>query len=262
MPTSGLGRLSIRVQTTYHRVSVRRLLWWMFVGLVFGSCSAAPEESETQPAICRAPSHCPGEDSECTVRTCVDGFCGIERRDGPLDEQTDGDCLTRICERGEVALVLEYDPFDDDNPCTSDECIDGQPVQRPLSEDYRCGAGSATHCDGEGNCVGCASDADCPADTACADWSCVDTACVLDAAPAGLPCGAPRSCGDGLVMRADVCDGEGACQPGGTEGCSGYACADDGTSTCRTTCLEDEECAAGYTCLVPSLQGYGECVPR
>jgi hypothetical protein len=212
-------------------------------------------------AICGAPSHCPGEDTECVVRTCENGYCGVALLDGPLETQMEGDCRTRYCEAGELVVLLDYDPLDDENDCTSDECVDGEAINRPLPSTYACGFGEATHCDGKGGCIGCGGDDECPPDTACANWYCDEGMCTFDAAPGGTPCGDLEACVDGMVTLPDQCDGAGACEDGGVTTCAPYACAENGVD-CRTQCLVDEECCCGATCLVPGLQGFGECVSR
>ncbi len=257
------------------RATLERLRPWLHilsaaalttVGLA--SCNLEPWNAPTweprgasdPPAICRAPSHCPGEDTECAVRTCVDGFCGVELRDGPTPSQSAGDCRMRRCERGELMEVPAIDAPDDGHECTEDRCVDGSSVHEPFAAGTPCGVGSATHCDGAGECVGCEGDGDCPADTACADWSCASGICQVVPAPVGTACGDPRSCESGTVILPDGCDGLGACQDAGTQSCAGYACEEDGLR-CRTQCLRHEECSGGYECLIPGLQGWGECIP-
>src|SRR5690348_5732612 len=55
---------------------------------------------------CQTPDQCPGMDTECGVRTCDDGTCGIDAaaEGTPATDQMDGDCIHRECD-GLVAIV-------------------------------------------------------------------------------------------------------------------------------------------------------------
>ncbi|MCK6593226.1 MAG: hypothetical protein L6Q76_37190, partial [Polyangiaceae bacterium] len=80
---------------------------------------------------CAAPEDCPGTDTDCQTRTCVESKCGFEYAPSgtATSDQTPGDCLTSVCD-GMGATTSENadaDILDDQNPCTEDTCDAGQP---------------------------------------------------------------------------------------------------------------------------------------
>jgi hypothetical protein len=180
--------------------------------------------------------------------------------DTPIESQSAGDCRRQACD-GEghvVSLEDPLDPEDDGVECTDDICIEGNPVHRPKPAMTPCGTGEATVCDGEGHCVGCTSDLDCPSDTECADWACAGGACEMTPLQNGAPCGDTLACTGSTMTLADACDGRGSCQDAGTVSCSPYACSDEGP-VCRSTCDDATHCCCGFECVVPGLQAFGEC---
>jgi len=56
----------------------------------------------------------------------------------------------------------------------------------------------------------------------------------------------PASCAAGVLKRAAVCDGKGACGSATDESCAPYVC--DGTDKCKTSCATTEDCASGFRC--------------
>jgi hypothetical protein len=56
----------------------------------------------------------------------------------------------------------------------------------------------------------------------------------------------PASCAAGVLKRAAVCDGKGACGSATDESCAPYVC--DGTDKCKTSCATTDDCANGFRC--------------
>ncbi|HVK67765.1 MAG TPA: hypothetical protein VM694_25070, partial [Polyangium sp.] len=80
------------------------------------------------------------------------------------------------------------------------------------------------------------------ASTCGANGFCAAGACQLYAS--GTVCVA-ASCTNGVETKADSCNGTGTCTDNGTKACSPYVC---GTTSCKTTCAVNADCAAGFTC--------------
>jgi hypothetical protein len=194
----------------------------------------------------------------CLVPTCSDGVkngdetdvdCGgacasafVPKKCGPgLGCTLDGDCAGDACS-GTVCLP---------------SCTDG--VQNGDETGVDCGGATCPVC-GDGET--CAGDVDC-ASGHCAGGTCCDTACaapcdacsaaakasgpdgVCGPAKSGTPCGAAPTCAAGSETLQDTCDGSGVCVDQGVAPCSPYTC---GASTCKTSCVDDGDCAAPATC--------------
>lgn len=230
------------------------------------SCSAGTCNEAGQCTGCTSPSECAGEDSFCSMRTCEASSCGVAATaaDTPLPDgdQTTGDCLRRVCDgRGNVAQVADdLDlPGDDGEACTDETCNDGMVGHPPLPADTVCASG---FCDGDGACVECNNDAQCPAAGACTVGVCSDGVCSVGFADMGT------ACNDGLFCTAsDACDGGGSCVGAGNP-CPGA----DGDSDCSETCNEGADactgndaagsaCSDGLFCTASdTCNGAGTCV--
>lgn len=106
---------------------------------------------------CNTPSQCPGQDTECTVRSCANGSCGFNHvADGtPTSNQTAGDCSKNVCD-GQGSIVPAADNTDvpvDGNQCTSDVCTNGQPSNPNVPAGTPCNQNNGTTCDANGACV-------------------------------------------------------------------------------------------------------------
>jgi hypothetical protein len=99
---------------------------------------------------CTKDSDC-GVDDACERFTCVDGAC--DRILAPLwttaTKQVFGDCKLSLCSGGNVND--DSDTWDDNNVCTIDACIGGDPVYYNVPATTECGVG--LRCDGYGACV-------------------------------------------------------------------------------------------------------------
>jgi hypothetical protein len=215
---------------------------------------------------CTAPSQCPGADTDCARRTCEAGQCGVNnlRRGTVTAAQTARDCKRTVCD-GTGGIFDEPDDTDipnDDRECTTDLCSAGVPSHGNEPATKQCGTSPATHCDGRGNCIGCASDTECPADTPCANNGCNPTTMVCESVPRSntTACGPTPTCIGGTATLQDFCDGSGACRDNGSRACSPYAC---GATACLTQCTADTHCANGHFCQPPPPPpGIRQCFPK
>ena len=93
---------------------------------------------------CVTASLCPGQDTECQVRTCNAGTCGFNYTSAgiPVAAQTPGDCKKNQC-NGAGGIVTVNDDTDlpnDNNHCTLDTCANGQAVFTPDPNCHPAGA--------------------------------------------------------------------------------------------------------------------------
>jgi pectin methylesterase-like acyl-CoA thioesterase len=250
-----------------------------------GACNAAGICVE-----CLTADTCPGQDGECSHRTCVDGACGVAAvaAGTVLATQTAGDCQVRRCDGQGAAIQVadDTDKPDDGNPCTSDVCTGGVASNPPAAADTACGTSSV--CDGQGHCVGCVTGTDCPGtDTECRTRTCsAQSMCGFSFAPAGTPshtqiagdCHVSECDGNGnlrtSVLDTDVPDDGNACTidscsggvpshapvtPAGAACGGGNVC--DGTGHCvqcllATTCPGEDNVCQTRTCGTDGTCGF------
>lgn len=225
------------------------LLFVALAGLLLGGVGCA---EETPPCVtdgtgdggidagCTQASDCPGSDTECGVRTCHQGVCGmlaLKQEGVDLASQLYGDCRTARCDAsGGVVHVTDLgDTYDDGNACTLDTCIDGETVHANQAAGFACGAGGA-ECNGGGQCVYCNVGV---AGECSAGYTCVATRNYVDAeivAHANNKC-VPGSCLDGIKNGSET-----------DVDCGGSACA---------PCAEGKSCAAGLDCASASCDRSG-----
>ena len=104
---------------------------------------------------CVLAATCPGTDTDCQTRTCVNNACGFSfAPSGTLtSSQTSGDCKQNQCD-GSGGVVSANDDTDvpvDGNQCTADVCTLGVPSNPPEPAGTTCNQGGTT-CDGAGVC--------------------------------------------------------------------------------------------------------------
>ncbi|MFT3766966.1 MAG: hypothetical protein QM820_15825 [Minicystis sp.] len=219
-------------------------------------------------AACLLPIECPGIDTECRVRTCVAGACGIEdtAEGTPTASQVKGDCKKRVCDgAGSTKLVNDdSDVLDDGNGCTSNVCVSGVPRHPMIDAGTSCGEGKV--CDGMGSCVGCTAAAQCGGQ-ACVNNTCVPASCVdlkKDFDETGIDCGGPACTpcvSGGACLVASDC-ASGVCG-GAPKTCLVATCADgvkNGGETdtdCGGGCAA--RCAPGAGCHVDGDCAGGAC---
>jgi hypothetical protein len=161
---------------------------------------------------CLSASTCPGTDTECRPRSCVDGACGFTNTRGGtvIAAQVARDCKRIVCDgAGSSFTVAEVTDLPvDNNPCTSDLCTGDTPSNPALAAGTNCGGTSV--CDGMRVCVGCLTAATCPGtDTECHSRTCsASHQCGLLNVPLGMLL-ALQTVGD---CKRDQCDGNGNAQ--------------------------------------------------
>ncbi len=110
-------------------------------------------------SACTTAAECAGVDTECQMRTCVGGICGVEYAPFgfPVTEQIAGDCQQDVCNgTGGVTNV----PDDFDNPISANDCmfgicIGGEQSETPRPVGEQCATNGGSVCDGYGQCVVC-----------------------------------------------------------------------------------------------------------
>ncbi|NUO54929.1 MAG: hypothetical protein HOV80_39315 [Polyangiaceae bacterium] len=213
---------------------------------------------------CNARSDCDmlPPDDECQQRACIDGHCMMEftAANTPVSLQTTGDCKERVCNGtgGIMTIAVGIDLPDDKNECTSDLCT-GDVPSNPALPGSSCSAGT---CNASGQCVGCTTDAQCGASTACVVRTCeAGGICTITYPPAGtpLPSGG-QTPGDCAELQ---CNGNGGTQTAADNNDDppddGSDCTDDicvNGSPQHPSLLLDTPCASsGVVC-----DGAGSCV--
>lgn len=245
-----------------------------------GSTSAS---SSSGGAACATDTECPPTANECAAPACVEGSCTLTF--APVGYlagvQTSGDCLAEVCDgAGHVITVFDdSDVPNDNNPCTTDFCLNGAASNMPLPAGAPCGA-QGLFCDGAGSCEGCTADSDCGVSDVCVTHTCdVTTGDCSIAYTQGDPAqiqgdckkvfcngnGAPVSTEDDADLLADgnPCTIDG-CSMGlpfyvpasaGTPCNGGHLC--DGAGSC-VACQSDAECGIDNACATYHCQN-GAC---
>jgi hypothetical protein len=106
---------------------------------------------------CNTASDCPGTDTDCHVRTCMVGVCGVANTaaGNPTTTQTTGNCQINQCDgAGNATNVADNSDVPVDNKqCTSDVCTAGVPSNPNLASGTACTQNGGTTCDGAGACT-------------------------------------------------------------------------------------------------------------
>jgi hypothetical protein len=238
-----------------------------------GGATGGSGGSGGAPPECLVPGDCAGEDSECQVRTCDGGVCGVAFEDLGVVvlDQLDGDCLVAVCDGlgGVTTQPDDLDPFDDGRACTQNVCNAGSALNPPEPAGVACNQDGGSLCDGFGVCVECLSGSDC-ASGVCQQAQCVSASCVDGVKNGGetaIDCGgACAPCADGLACTvagdciSHVCNG--TCQ---TATCmdnvqnGGESDVDCG-NVCATKCLAGEGCVLDSDCVGGFCTG-SQCAP-
>lgn len=215
---------------------------------------------------CTKADDCMGTDTVCRTRTCVSGVCGIA--DAPAGTVTGnakaGDCLREVCD-GMGMVTTEPDDtdiLDDNKECTTDQCVNGTPTNKPKGAGATCTSDGGTYCDGMGACVECTTSTHCTSGVctmnACVPAACVDT--VKNGTETDVDCGGMdcTGCADGKTCNVatdcanKICIGK-VCQPAtctdtvenGAEtdvDCGGGTCAPCGPGL---GCSQNSDCVGG-----------------
>ena len=111
---------------------------------------------------CLTVDSCPGIDTECSTRTCVDSICGRDYVPSgtPIADQTSGDCKSNVCDgNGSIVSVNDdFDVLDDGNQCSTDICVDGVPSNAPVTNGQACSQNGGSVCV-DGDCLVCTPNA-------------------------------------------------------------------------------------------------------
>jgi hypothetical protein len=233
-----------------------------------GSVTSVSSSSSAGGLPCIHPFDCPGADSDCVARTCLDGHCGQGPVPAgtPTSTQISGDCQREVCDGAGAAKLVDddLDLPDDGNPCTDEACVAGVPYAAPSAALTPCNQDGGALCDGVGHCVGCTADAQ------CGGGVCVDNACVIKTCLDGVKDGAETDvdCGGSTCVRCGVgkgCALDGDCASAVCSGglCNAPRCSDtvkNGLETdvdCGGPCPLG--CAAGLSCAVDGDCRGGAC---
>jgi hypothetical protein len=221
--------------------------------------------SSTAPACvqCLQASDCPGTDTECHVRTCTAGVCGVSNAASGtvVADQTAGDCHKNVCNGsgGVIAAIDNSDVRVDGNSCTADLCISGVASNPPVATGTACAQNGGSFCDATGACVQCLVASTCPGgpDTTCHTRACTNGTCAVTNAAAGtLVTNAPAG-----NCHKDVCDGNGnvTTQVDDTDlPVDGNLCTSD---LCANGAASNPPLATGTSCGTGLIcDGYGACV--
>jgi hypothetical protein len=172
--------------------------------------STGGTDGGTDGGTCTTASDCPGSDTDCAQRTCVNGACGVAFTPAmtATSAQTPGDCKKNVCD-GDGNVVSTNDDTDvpvDGNACTGDVCTAGVPSNPTLAAGTACAQGGGSVCDGNGNCVGCVDASTCPGvDDECQTRTCTNGTCGFSYTASGTAVSSqtPGDC------KKNVCDGAG-----------------------------------------------------
>ena len=224
---------------------------------------------------CATTSDCPAPPfPDCRAITCVARRCiSVDAAAGkPTISQVAGDCQQIECDgHGLIRSVVADDPRDDGRECTDDTCAKGVPVNTAKAAGTPCKQGSGAVCSGAGDCIGCLSDADCPAQI-CKAAICVPMGCsdaLKDSGETDVDCGGPcvpcaddRKCIVSSDCQSNVCKGK-LCKPptcgDGTK--NGLESDKDCGGPCPP-CNENKTCGAPSDCLSGVCAAGVCCTPK
>jgi hypothetical protein len=193
------------------------------VGGVAGGVSGGTGGTAGASGECQQASECPGSDTECSTRTCVNQICGVDHTPAGfvVAAQTAGDCLEQICD-GQGQVMGQADNADvenDNNDCTTDSCASGSPTHTPKSPGASCtGSGGAKVCNAAQVCVQCIAPTDCTSGVCTTGFTCAQASCTdltkngaesdIDCGGATCPkCQAGQSCNGPTDCTTNTCTG-------------------------------------------------------
>jgi hypothetical protein len=182
------------------------------------------------------PPPCPNCDDKnaCTTDTCVSGKCVHANADGIVCWNQDACTAGEKCSGGQCVGGKIVKDCNDDNPCTTDGCVN-------------------SNCNHANNGNGCDDGNGCTVGDNCSGGSC--------------KAGAPKKCDDGNPCTSDACVG-GSCAHQFTGGkCDdGDACTIDDVCSAGNCQGDDKDCDDGLACTDDSCadgdcQHQGDTVP-
>jgi hypothetical protein len=183
---------------------------------------------------CIGPIECPGTDTECHARTCINETCGITNTTAGVklvSGQVKGDCQVKECDGngGTMSVEDDTDVPTTTNKCVTEACNMGMPSTTPLPAGTSCGTGLI--CDGAGTCGQCNAPSDCPGtDTDCQARTCTNHVCGISFAPSGTPTTQQTA---------------GSCQQNQCDGAGNTMTVEDDANVPTSTPCHTGACAAG-----------------
>lgn len=229
-------------------------------GAAAGVTGAGGATGAVTGGACTAPTDCPGNENECSARTCVGGQCGLDLKpEGTLvAAQAGGDCKKAICD-GQGMVTTSPDDADvpsDGNSCTLDVCSGGEPSHPSAPAGTGCGIGLA--CNDMGQCAGCTDASQCGVETACTSFQCDPSQiCVFEYVPAGQGDPGGQQAGDCYRLTCNGIGGTSTVVDDTDTPFDGNACTEDVCTLgapSNPPAAADAECGAGFTC-----DGRGNC---
>jgi hypothetical protein len=246
----------------------------MSVACVAGAPQSTPLAAETScgtHSVCDGNGHCVG---------CASAA------DCPA--ATSGSCQKAVCNSGTCGFTADNTNVPAAATCMSVACVAGAPQSTPLAAETSCGTG--TVCDGDGHCVGCASDGDCPAAASgscqkavCNSGTCgftadntnlpAATACTTGTCTGGTPGQQNASSGSACLGVANgICDGAGTCScssgysncgtPSSDLQCTAVSCANGSLTKCgAVTSCGAYACNSNADGCNTSCSGPTDCTP-
>jgi hypothetical protein len=226
------------------------------------ACAAGVCNDMGQCTGCNDPGDCGGMDTFCAAHTCENSICGISNTaDGtpwPAADQTDFDCTRIECDGngGTKDTIDDTDLPDDGDLCTADVCDNGvaSNPQEPAGTD--CGNGDV--CNNAGNCVECATNAQCtPPDTCGAidPFQCgcspnsKNITCNAKCGATTGNCGQVEDCGGCNGPGSPVCFQNSCCVPQTLAiTCAGKNCGMTQNNCGQTVTCQPNSCIAPQTC--------------
>jgi hypothetical protein len=213
---------------------------------------------------CIAAIECPGVDTACQSRVCLNEACGVTNTASgvKLATQTKGTCHVTECDGSgsTMSVVDDTNKPNSNNPCILDACTNGVPSSTPKPPGTACGTGM--QCNASGTCapIPCGNgviDSGEECDGANLNGA---TCTSLGFQTGTLACSGTCSfntsgcstCGDGLITGGELCDGSAL----GTATCSSLGHA-PGTLACDATCdgYDTTGCTGGYIAANTSFTG-------
>ena len=205
---------------------------------------------------CALGKHCLGG-TDCTSGHCDGGICALCAADTDCPAAAAGSCQRSVCTAGVCGHTADDTNVPAGTACATGTCAAGVPGTTPVAADTSCGAGPRMVCDGQGNCVGCTTAADCPAAASgsCQKATCTaevcglapdntnvpsSTACSTGTCNAGVPTMVTVAAGTVCATSPKkVCDGAGNCV-----GCATAAdCPAAASGSCQKAVCTANVCA-------------------
>lgn len=240
---------------------------------VIAACTVDATGEGPELVRCAAPEDCPTPADPCTLAVCSSNFCYEEPAlDGPLPEQTPGDCVLRVCQSGSLVIVADAADAADADPCTVDTCTEAGPAHSPAPEGAACANGAGQN----GLCTGGLCIPECVVPEDCAHGPCEEPICDANRCKLKPVTGEPLvpveddpgdckvpACSGGMLVAAtddrDIPEDSNPCTadactsgvpsntpvpPGPVAGCSGEC---DGAGMCLE-CIVDADCPTTSHC--------------